>query len=200
MKIILNNSELVFAQKREAVVVYKNSITTSDAGQYIQITDILGSMPFNRIKVEAIFIPKSTWSLNVLATRGNQGVCNIQSGNLQVRSCGGTYNQVTPSKDTEYSVGFNLSDGTSHIDSQTFGSSGTPSTSTIDYINIFGTGDGGAVKAGESIIKSVQIYDTADNSLLFDLVPALVDDVPCLYDKVNKKVHYEVSGGTLVVE
>jgi hypothetical protein len=190
---------MVFASSSEPTVVYKNYVTTTENGQYIQISDILNNLPFNSIKVETQFMTTtSVWSAAILATRGNRGVINLASGKLQVRSCGGDYNQVTPSKNTLYTVGFNLADGTSYIDENTYANTGTPSSSDIEFIKIFSNSEGGDSYAGRIKVGYVKIYN--NNVLLCDLRPALVGTIPCLYDTINSVVYGEYNDGLLSVE
>lgn len=214
MKILVKNSSLVFQKKHQKTIVYKNYWLRQD-GQYIDLSDYSGvaSLKFNQTKFEADFyIGKTLFSRvqNFISSRsgnnsftlGNKsGVGYFTAGNDAYTNSSVSY-AVTVGV---HSVVFNNYTGVAIYDNGEPQSFTTPGSSDLQVLWMFVSGnassplvddyDEGAVK-----IARIKVYNATNDTLLLDIRPAIVDNVPCLYEAVNDIELYSEDETVMVLE
>lgn len=215
MKVIIKNSNLVFQRKHEPVLVYKNYWVRGE-GQYIDLSDVnnVKALTFDNFKVEAeIYIGKTTFTArnNVVCSRSsNCSLCtNIANGYNRLIWTNSAYtnsntNLLSPSIG-DYLVVADNKLGTCVVNNESLPAFTPPGSSALSDLWMFASGsqhspvadayDEGAVK-----VKRVKVYNATTGDLVIDIRPALLDNVPILYDSVTGTALYSEDGTALVVE
>lgn len=211
MKVIIKNSDLVFQRKHVPVIVYKN-YWVRNSGQYIKLSgfsDVMG-LAFNNIKVEAdinIVGTSFSGSSHCFAARSNNCSMRTSSSNLFYWQNGGqsgsVYSKQVPSAG-DYHIVVNNKTGDITFGEYTGTFTAATSSSTLNYAFIYATGDSdsAATPSQQSDIKiaRLKVYNATTNTLLIDIRPALMDNVPCLYESVTGTALYSADQTALVLE
>lgn len=212
MKVIIKNSELVFQRKHVPVIVYKN-YWVRGSGQYINLTGInnITSYAYDNLIVDAeIYIGKSAFSqLNcVTCSRANNFRLLTMSPNkfgwANSGYSGSSYVMTDPSVG-DYHIIANNKTGTITVNNSDF-SFTAPGNGTLNYLWMFASGSNNedvtanTYDEGASKVARLKIYNATTNDLILDIRPALVDNVPCLYESVTGTKLFSEDGTSLVVE
>ena len=194
LKASVNNANLPVFEN----VVIKNYITTTQNGQYIDLSDIFSNT--KKVKMEVKYIKTSTSNFftvlyggvsYILHNKGYTRVYNPNEGTL-----------VSTPADSEIHAGCDASDGSWFVGETT--GSVTPPTS--DYSGVFYVFARplhlDESVAGEVRIKWIKLttYATSssDTPVEYILVPATVNGVACLFDQNRGTTYFEKNNGALV--
>lgn len=210
MKVIIKNSNLVFQREHTAQVVYKDYWVRGQ-GQYVLLsalgTSVVG-LAFNKYK------GKFECYIDTNTTSSFYALMSSRSSYLQAYSSGAEFGWKNDSVSvsindvsgaSEHYIEFDNSVGTANIDG-TPKSFTAPGTSKANYIYLFALGQDDeratavGYSAGRFKFKRLRLYDATNDTLLCDIRPALVDNVPCLYDSVSETKLFSADGTTMVVE
>lgn len=178
-------------------LVLKNYVRTTQLGQYVQI-DFADTLNCDSTKIEAIF-KYGDASRDYVLIGQSSGYCEIRSGSHY--SLGVTYGKNSESVSNTVNQTITKDVDTTTVQEPTkITINGVETAISISYggmtyLKIFKED---AEQYGNVAIKRIKIYNTANNALLYDLVPALYQNVPCLYDAVSETAYYANSGSLAV--
>lgn len=191
LKATIDNASLPEFQN----VVLKNYITTTEDGQYIELSDIYYTL--NNVKMEGVF--ECTVGNITKPIFGTETNCLIMRRNQYVRAKNTTEgNVVVLNNNTECHAGYDSSDTSFFID-ETTGNCSSPVqySQRANFAKVFAAPAELNSVSGAFKIKQIKITDTAYNRV-YTLVPAEVNGVACLYDVDRGTIYGEANGGTLL--
>lgn len=182
-------------------IVRKTWMKTTTAGQYINLISIAGQIRCNQLAVDIIFKLESDAGNNTYIFDSNSSyfrVVYLTASGLNVRFVSST---ITASCSLGVSHTANAS-----LVTKTFTLNGAEQAVTTESVttskpsvfNLFGDRNGANVNPGKLSIGSV-IFKS-NNTVKAELVPALVDNVPCLYDVLSGNTYTAADGNALAVE
>lgn len=222
LKVTVNNPDLPVFQS----VVLKDYATTSVDNQYVDLSSIISLFKHNEFRylafdAEFVIVDK-TATMAAFNTRNHVIGSALLSENVKVGEVAivsrNTVQTVSASNNTLYAVTYRPErTGSVYIAKTSINDVEYTSTDylmggqpfqnySIDHICAFGYSTNSEFttftsKAGALKLKSIKIYDYNDVSYskIAEIVPAIVNGIPCLYDTMSEQM-YTPNTGSLVVE
>lgn len=194
-------------------VIFKNYLSRTVGTQKIDISSLANHLGFSDTKIDAVIkivkFPQSTNSENLFASRGEISLICVRNSVLRIKASsteGNTWNYSLTDSDLNTDIGVGLTFDSDrypsmYVGSETHvtnvqGATGTNQEGPTYLLNSYSTADN---VVGCILIKSIKIKKISTDELLLDGVPALVNDVPCLYNLVNNTPLYPNEGVLNVV-
>lgn len=191
-----NNPELpVYAN-----IVEKDWLKTKVNNQYLDLSSVAGSTRYNRLVIEVNFkavTSEYSFGENLFDTKNSYlNVIQRDTGVLNVKASSDAIVTISSSLNTTHTVKVNYNTNKIVFDGVEQSFTADVSTSNLTNLWIFANRYLTS-KAGILHIGYVKLYHYNTGNIIFNGVPAVVDGVACLYDKVSGTVYTDGAGGDL---
>ncbi len=202
MKCVINKLSAVINDNTLPVfsgsIVRKNYITTTQDGQYIDVTSVFADINYDKMKVECILQHAGGNASRATVLQTNYGYAFLYANTgtrLQSKLGSTLQDNVTVSANTDVNIGFDGIANKAWVGTtETIGET-APTSSSSGKTYLFSNVSGTDSLAGIVKIKELKVYN--DGVLSADLVPVIYDEVACLYDTISQTFYYEAGDGTL---
>lgn len=198
MNITINNANLQYQNQQTPTI--KNYITTTENDQGIDISSLIGSYKYNKVKIEASFIAlpvSGTSNCRVFFTNNSYVNINAKGTTLTCKLTEDVTATIVSGETNSVTIDPSVPSVT--INSDTTSVSGTVSGTSITSAFLLCTPSGSST-AGMVKLNSIKFTDIDNSTVIADLKPALdLNNTPCLYDTENGVCYYEKDSGTLAV-
>jgi hypothetical protein len=179
-------------------IVEKDWLKTTVNNQYINLSSVAGGTRYNRFIIEIKYKAAATITAECLFDTKNSYLNAIQrsTGVLDVKASVSTTVNVASSLNTIHTVKVDYKNNKITFDGVEQSFTADLSTSNLTNLYIFANRSFSS-NAGMLQIGYVKIINPVDENVYFNGVPALVDGIPCLYDKLSGTVYTDSAGGDL---
>ena len=181
-------------------VVKKTWLSKTDNDQFIDLSSYISGLKANDVLLEINLKRLSVGNRGfILGTRGSLGILDLPS-NHQLRIYNAEYVPALDVINSEHLLIVNSSAKTIQIDDgEPSVMTANPSGLSFNKMYIFKQDeDTNIINTGVVKIGSIKITKISTNTVLLNAFPALVGNVPCLYDTLTGNVIIANSGDLMV--